>query len=99
MSKIIRNHYENHVLKAIWKIVKTDYRVHKINSDTIFFIIFQETKESKILPSLTDFAFARKGYVKNIEKEKKSKVLQRIESNSKSVINFIDRNHSQPHLK
>ena len=109
LSDIIRLRYGNHVLKIVRKFEKLDYRVRKIICDISFLQTCKDNDlcptflrykmSSKRLQNSEAYKQSQQLFLqeeisfKALEKEKVTNDLKKLESDLKSVINFIHRNH------
>ena len=109
LSDIIRLRYGNHVLKIVRKFEKLDYRVRKIICDISFLQTCKDNDlcptflrykmSSKRLQNSEAYKQSQQLFLqeeisfKALEKEKVTNDLKKLESDLKSIINFIHRNH------
>ena len=108
LSDIIRFRYGNHVLKIVRKFEKLDYRVRKIICDISFLQTCKDNDlcptflrykmSSKRLQNSKAYKQSQQLFLqeeisfKALEKEKVTNDLKKLESDLKSIIDFIDRN-------
>ena len=108
LSDTIRLRYGNHVLKIVRKFEKLDYRVRKIICDISFLQTCKDNDlcptflrykmSSKRLQNSEAYKQSQQLFLqeeisfKALEKEKVTNDLKKLESDLKSIIDFIDRN-------